>query len=99
MDQTVGLPEMVEERAVLDLAKRDADQVRQVQNGRDLLLFGVHGGDPVEARVGDGAGPDVGLPLAGLVRPRLDVRPGEEVEERRLAGLRVAEQRDIHTIS
>ena len=61
-----------------------------------LLLLGVGGGDPVQARVGQGHGADVRLPLAVIVGPDGGVGAGEEIEKRRLARLGVAEQGDVH---
>ena len=99
MDEAVGLPQMAEEEARLDLAEGDADEVGQVHRRGDLLLLGIDGRDPVEAPVGEGHGAHVRLPLPVVVGPDLDVRPGEEVEERRLARLGVAEQGDVHGTS
>ncbi len=85
MDEAVGLAEMAEEEARLDLAEGDADEVGQVHRRGDLLLLRVGGGDPVQAEVGQGHGVDVRLPLAVIVGPDGGVGAGDEIEKRRLA--------------
>jgi hypothetical protein len=43
VDQAIGLPEVAEKEARLDLPEGDADEVGEVQGGGYLFLIGVKG--------------------------------------------------------
>ena len=99
VDEAVGLAKVAEEEACLDLAEGDPDEVGQVERSGDLRLLGVGRGDPVQAGIGEGNGAHVRLPLAVVVGPDRGAGAGEEVEQRRLARLGVAEQGHVHGTS
>ncbi len=99
VDEAVRPPQMVEEEAGLDLAERYAGQVGQVHRGGHPALVGVGGRQGVQPGVGQRDGPDVGLAPAVVVGRDRGVGAGQEIEERRLAGLGVTEQGDVHGTS